>query len=287
MNRFTVFGEKQLKSAIASNVDMALAEDVGTGDLTASLLPESEMVSGHLIVREDAVLCGIPWFNAVMDRISDRIEIEWLYRESDWMKADSEVCRFSGPARAILTGERTALNFLQLLSGVATATREYVQLVEGTRARIYDTRKTVPGLRIAQKYAVRVGGGENQRLALYDAILIKENHIAAAGSIREALARAAEKKNIPVQIEVETLVQLQEALAAGARSILLDNFTLDDMREAVRITRNSGTDAVLEASGGIDRRTIRIIAETGVDRISIGELTKHVRATDYSLRLLP
>lgn len=287
MNRFTVFGEKQLKSAIASNVDMALAEDVGTGDLTASLLPESEMVSGHLIVREDAVLCGIPWFNAVMDRISDRIEIEWLYRESDWMKADSEVCRFSGPARAILTGERTALNFLQLLSGVATATREYVQLVEGTRARIYDTRKTVPGLRIAQKYAVRVGGGENQRLALYDAILIKENHIAAAGSIREALARAAEKKNIPVQIEVETLVQLQEALAAGARSILLDNFTLDDMREAVRITRNSGTDAVLEASGGIDRRTIRVIAETGVDRISIGELTKHVRATDYSLRLLP
>lgn len=287
MNRFTVFGEKQLKSAIASNVDMALAEDVGTGDLTASLLPESEMVSGHLIVREDAVLCGIPWFNAVMDRISDRIEIEWLYRESDWMKADSEVCRFSGPARAILTGERTALNFLQLLSGVATATREYVQLVEGTRARIYDTRKTVPGLRIAQKYAVRVGGGENQRLALYDAILIKENHIAAAGGIREALARAAEKKNIPVQIEVETLVQLQEALAAGARSILLDNFTLDDMREAVRITRNSGTDAVLEASGGIDRRTIRIIAETGVDRISIGELTKHVRATDYSLRLLP
>ncbi len=287
MNRFTVFGEKQLKSAIASNVDMALAEDVGTGDLTASLLPESEMVSGHLIVREDAVLCGIPWFNAVMDRISDRIEIEWLYRESDWMKADSEVCRFSGPARAILTGERTALNFLQLLSGVATATREYVQLVEGTRARIYDTRKTVPGLRIAQKYAVRVGGGENQRLALYDAILIKENHIAAAGGIREALARAAEKKNIPVQIEVETLVQLQEALAAGARSILLDNFTLDDMREAVRITRNSGTDAVLEASGGIDRRTIRVIAETGVDRISIGELTKHVRATDYSLRLLP
>ncbi len=286
MNRFAVFGEKQLESAIASNVDMALAEDVGTGDLTASLLPESEMVSGHLIVREDAVLCGIPWFNAVMDRISDRIEIEWLYRESDWMKADSEVCRFSGPARAILTGERAALNFLQLLSGVATATREYVQLVEGTRARIYDTRKTVPGLRIAQKYAVRVGGGENQRLALYDAILIKENHIAAAGSIHEALARAAEKKNIPVQIEVETLAQLQEALAAGARSILLDNFTLDDMREAVRITKNSGTDAVLEASGGIDRRIIRVIAETGVDRISIGELTKHVRATDYSLRLL-
>lgn len=202
------------------------------------------------------------------------------------MAADSEVCRISGPVRAILTGERTAMNFLQLLSGVATATREYVRLVDGTHARIYDTRKTVPGLRIAQKYAVSVGGGENQRLALYDAILIKENHIAAAGGIRQSLEQAVKKAGVPVQIEVETLVQLQEALAAGARSILLDNFTLDDMREAVRIARDSGRGAVLEASGGIDRRTIRDIAETGVDRISIGELTKHVRATDYSLRLL-
>lgn len=202
------------------------------------------------------------------------------------MAADSEVCSISGPVRAILTGERTAMNFLQLLSGVATATREYVRLVDGTHARIYDTRKTVPGLRIAQKYAVSVGGGENQRLALYDAILIKENHIAAAGGIQQSLEQAAKKAGVPVQIEVETLVQLQEALAAGARSILLDNFTLDDMREAVRIARDSGMGAVLEASGGIDRRTIRDIAETGVDRISIGELTKHVRATDYSLRLL-
>lgn len=286
MSCFTVFGENLLDSVIASNVETALAEDVGTGDLTASLLSEDEMVAGHLIVREDAVLCGIPWFNAVMGRLSDRIEIEWLYREGDRMKAGSDVCRFSGPVQAILTGERTALNFLQLLSGVATATREYVQLVEGTKARIYDTRKTVPGLRIAQKYAVKVGGGENQRLALYDAILIKENHIAAAGGIREALARASEKKNVPVQIEVETLIQLQEALEAGASSILLDNFTLENMREAVRITRNSGTGAVLEASGGINQQTIRAIAETGVDRISIGELTKHVKATDYSLRLL-
>ena len=178
-----------------------------------------------------------------------------------------------------------AMNFLQLLSGVATATREYVRLVEGTHARIYDTRKTVPGLRIAQKYAVRIGGGENQRLALYDAILIKENHIAAAGGIRQSLEQAAKKTGVPVQIEVETIDQLRVALAAGARSILLDTFSLDAMREAVAVNRQAGRPAELEASGGIDRHTIRAIAETGVDRISIGELTKHVKATDYSLRL--
>lgn len=286
MNRSGFAWEKLLDAAIASNVETALAEDVGTGDLTASLLPPDEQVSGHLIVREKAVLCGIPWFEAVMHRLDNSITIQWRYNEGDEMAADSEVCSISGPVRAILTGERTAMNFLQLLSGVATATREYVRLVDGTHARIYDTRKTVPGLRIAQKYAVSVGGGENQRLALYDAILIKENHIAAAGGIRQSLEQAAKKAGVPVQIEVETLVQLQEALAAGAHSILLDNFTLDDMREAVRIARDSGMGAVLEASGGIDRRTIRDIAETGVDRISIGELTKHVRATDYSLRLL-
>lgn len=286
MNRSGFAWEKLLDAAIASNVETALAEDVGTGDLTASLLPPDEQVSGYLIVREKAVLCGIPWFEAVMHRLDNSITIQWRYNEGDEMAADSEVCSISGPVRAILTGERTAMNFLQLLSGVATATREYVRLVDGTHARIYDTRKTVPGLRIAQKYAVSVGGGENQRLALYDAILIKENHIAAAGGIRQSLEQAAKKAGVPVQIEVETLVQLQEALAAGARSILLDNFTLDDMREAVRIARDSGMGAVLEASGGIDRRTIRDIAETGVDRISIGELTKHVRATDYSLRLL-
>lgn len=286
MNRFDMFGNGVLDSVIASNVDMALAEDVGTGDLTASLLPEEEMVSGHLIVREESVLCGIPWFEAVMSRLDSRIKMEWLYREGDLMQADSEVCRLSGPVRAVLTGERTAMNFLQLLSGVATATREYVRLVEGTNAKIYDTRKTVPGMRLAQKYAVRIGGGENQRLALYDAILIKENHIAAAGGIPEALARAFRKEGVPVQIEVETIAQLQEALAAGAQSVLLDNFSLENMREAVRITRDFGTGAVLEASGGINRQTIRAIAETGVDRISIGELTKNIRAVDYSLRLL-
>ena len=220
-----------------------------------------------------------------MHRLDSRIAIQWQYHEGDEMAADSEVCRIAGPVRAILTGERTAMNFLQLLSGVATATREYVRLVEGTHARIYDTRKTVPGLRIAQKYAVRIGGGENQRLALYDAILIKENHIAAAGGIRQSLEQAAKKTGVPVQIEVETIDQLKEALAAGARSILLDNFSLDAMREAVAVNRQTGRPAELEASGGIDRHTIRAIAETGVDRISIGELTKHVKATDYSLRL--
>ena len=285
MNRSGFAWEKLLDAAIASNVETALSEDVGTGDLTASLLPPDEQVSGHLIVREKAVLCGIPWFEAVMHRLDSRIAIQWQYREGDEMAADSEVCRISGPVRAILTGERTAMNFLQLLSGVATATREYVQLVEGTHARIYDTRKTVPGLRIAQKYAVSVGGGENQRLALYDAILIKENHIAAAGGIRQSLEQAAKKTGVPVQIEVETIDQLKEALSAGARSVLLDNFSLDAMREAIAVNRQAGRPAELEASGGIDRHTIRAIAETGVDRISIGELTKHVKATDYSLRL--
>ncbi len=286
MNRFDPFGNGKLEAAIASNVEAALAEDVGSGDLTASLLSAGESVAAHVVVREEAVLCGIPWFDAVMNKLDDGIRIDWLYREGDLMKSDSEVCRLNGPVQSILTGERTALNFLQLLSGVATATREYVQLIAGTTARIYDTRKTVPGLRLAQKYAVRVGGGENQRLALFDAVLIKENHITAAGGIRQALEKAVQNTSVPVQIEVETLDQLKEALSAGATSILLDNFDLDKLKKAVAITRASGTGAVLEASGGIDRHTVRAVAGTGVDRISIGELTKHVKATDYSMRIV-
>ena len=286
MNRFDPFGNGKLEAAVASNVEAALAEDVGSGDLTASLLSAGELVAAHVVVREEAVLCGIPWFDAVMNKLDGRIRIDWLYREGDLMKADSEVCRLNGPVQSILTGERTALNFLQLLSGVATATREYVQLIAGTTARIYDTRKTVPGLRLAQKYAVRVGGGENQRLALFDAVLIKENHITAAGGIRQALEKAVQNTSVPVQIEVETLDQLKEALSAGATSILLDNFDLDKLKKAVAITRASGTGAVLEASGGIDRHTVRAVAGTGVDRISIGELTKHVKATDYSMRIV-
>ncbi len=286
MNRHNVFGDGILEAAIATHIDAALAEDVGSGDLTALLLPENEVVSARVIVRENAVLCGIPWFEGVMKALDSRTEIEWCYGEGDLMAAGSEVCRMTGSVRSLLTGERTALNFLQMLSAVATATREYVELVAGTSARIYDTRKTMPGLRVAQKYAVSVGGGENQRMALYDAILIKENHIAAAGGIRQALEAAFRQSGVPVQIEVETVEQLKEALEADAKSIMLDNFSLDKMREAVRITKQSKTGAVLEASGGIDRDTVRAIAETGVDRISIGELTKNVKATDFSMRIV-
>ena len=286
MNGHNRFANGILDATIAANVDAALIEDVGTGDLTASLLPEDETVSAHVVVREDAVLCGIPWFERVMNALDSGIRIEWRYQEGDMMKAGSEVCRMAGSVRSLLTGERTALNFLQMLSAVATATREYVELIAGMPARIYDTRKTLPGLRVAQKYAVSVGGGENQRMALYDAILIKENHIAAAGGIRQALEAAFRHGNVPVQIEVETIGQLNEALAAGAKSVMLDNFSLEKMREAVRITKESKTGAVLEASGGIDRKTVRAIAETGVDRISIGELTKHVKATDFSMRII-
>jgi len=220
----------------------------------------------------------------VMMELDAHIRIEWHYAEGAMMTADSEVCTIDAPARALLTAERAALNFLQLLSGVATATRQYVDVVKGTRASILDTRKTLPGLRLAQKYAVRVGGGKNHRLALYDGILIKENHIAAAGGITAAM-RAAQALNagVTIQIEVETLAELEEALSAGAVSILLDNFTLDLMREAVKL--NNGR-AELEASGGVNMTTVRAIAETGVDRISIGSLTKDVKATDYSLRIV-
>lgn len=226
----------------------------------------------------------MPWFAAVMRHVEPSIEIDWRYREGDRMTADSVVCTLRGPARALLTAERNGLNFLQLLSGVATATRRYVDAIAGTRARILDTRKTLPGLRLAQKYAVRVGGGANQRLALYDGILIKENHIAAAGGVGAALEAAhALDAGVPVQIEVETLEQLESALGHGAQSILLDNFSFQAMRDAVRLTAGR---AVLEVSGGVNFDTVRTIAETGVDRISIGSLTKDVRATDYSMRLM-
>ncbi len=282
-NPFAPF-DGALTAAFEANIQVALAEDVGSGDLTGLLVPEQEWVKARVIVREDAVLCGAPWFEGVMKQLDGRIRIDWRYAEGAKMSADSEVCAIEAPARALLTAERTALNFLQLLSGVASATREYADVVQGTRASVLDTRKTVPGLRLAQKYAVRVGGGKNQRLALYDGILIKENHIAAAGGIAAAM-RAAQALNagVSIQIEVENLTELQEALAAGADSILLDNFSLEMMREAVALTDGR---AVLEASGGINMTTLRAIAETGVDRISVGSLTKDVRATDYSLRIV-
>lgn len=271
-------------AAIARNVADALAEDVGNGDQTGRLVPDGAPRRARVIVREDAVLCGVPWFDAVVRAVDPSIEVDWRHREGDRMSADSTVCELRGPARALLTAERNALNFLQLLSGVASATRQYVDRIADTRARILDTRKTLPGLRLAQKYAVRVGGGANQRLALYAGILIKENHIAAAGGVGEALDAAfALNADVPVQIEVETLDQLRTALAHGARSVLLDNFTLDMMRDAVRVTEGR---AVLEVSGGVNFDTVRAIAETGVDRISIGALTKDVRATDYSMRIV-
>ena len=282
-NPFAPF-DAALASAFEANINLAIAEDVGTGDLTGMLVPENDMVKAQVIVREGAVLGGAPWFEGVMVQIDPRIKIDWKYAEGAWMQADSIVCTMDAPARALLTAERGALNFLQLLSGVASATRRYVEVIEGTRAAILDTRKTLPGLRLAQKYAVRVGGGKNQRLALYDGILIKENHIAAAGGITPALRTAqALNAGVTIQVEVETLDELNEALAAGAVSILLDNFTLDAMREAVTVTNGR---AVLEASGGVNMDSVRAIAETGVDRISIGSLTKDVRATDYSLRII-
>jgi nicotinate-nucleotide pyrophosphorylase (carboxylating) len=276
--------DEALQKAFEANLLAALLEDVGTGDLTGQLVPEDTRVKARVLVREEAVLCGAPWFEGVMRALDHSIRIEWNYAEGDLMEANSIVCMIDAPPRSLLTAERSALNFMQLLSGVATATRKYVEVVAGTNARILDTRKTVPGLRQAQKYAVRVGGGQNQRMALYDGILIKENHIAAAGGVTQAL-KAAEQlgAGVPVQVEVETLAQLEEALAAGAKSVLLDNFDLDKMRDAVRI--NAGR-ALLEASGGVNMGTVRAIAETGVDRISIGALTKDVRAVDYSLRII-
>jgi nicotinate-nucleotide pyrophosphorylase (carboxylating) len=276
--------DDKLLAAFEQNLLAALLEDVGTGDLTGKLVPEQPVARARVLVREEAVLCGAPWFEGIMLAVDQDIEIDWKYAEGDLMTADSIVCTIEGSPRSLLTAERAALNFLQLLSGVASSTRKYVDVVAGTRAKILDTRKTLPGLRQAQKYAVRVGGGANQRMALYDGILIKENHIAAAGGITAALqAASALNAGVTIQVEVESVAELQEALAAGAVSVLLDNFDLDMMREAVRI--NDGR-ALLEASGGINMQTVRAIAETGVDRISIGSLTKDVKATDYSLRIV-
>ncbi len=282
-NPFAPF-DVALAEAFEVNIRAALMEDIGSGDWTAMLLPETSQVKARVVVREEAVLCGAPWFEGAMAQVDPRIGIEWHFAEGDLMPANAEVCHIAGPARSLMTAERPALNFLQLLSGVASATRDYVRLVAGTQASILDTRKTLPGLRLAQKYAVRVGGGKNQRLALYDGILIKENHIAAAGSIQAAMEAArALNAGVSIQIEVENLDELKQALDAGATSVLLDNFTTAMMREAVAMTAGR---ALLEASGGVNRDSVRAIAETGVDRISIGALTKDLKATDYSLRVI-
>ena len=270
---------------VLSDVTRALEEDIGGGDLTAQLIPSTQTTRAHVITREAAIIAGRPWFDACFRELDLACDINWFVNEGDFVAAGSVLVEISGNTRALLTAERPALNFLQTLSAVATATRPYVEAVAGTRAAILDTRKTLPGLRIAEKYAVRVGGGQNQRMGLYDGILIKENHIAAAGGIAPVLDAAFKLAagKVSVQVEVETLEQLREALAAGAKLILLDNFGLDTMREAVILTDGR---AQLEASGNITLDTVRAVAETGVDRISIGGLTKHIRAVDLSMRFL-
>jgi nicotinate-nucleotide pyrophosphorylase (carboxylating) len=275
-----------LASEIERNVAAALAEDVGTGDLTAPLTPSDRTARAFVVCRKEAIVCGEPWFDACVRKLDPRAAIQWLAAEGARIPAGTRVCEIEGSARALLTAERSALNFLQLLTAVATEARRYADAVTGTRAQVVDTRKTLPGLRLAQKYAVRTGGAGNHRIGLYDAMLIKENHIAAAGGISQALALAA--RNLPagawIQIEVETHGGLREALAAGAKRILLDNMDLEQMREAVRIAAGR---AELEASGGITLANVREIADTGVDRISIGSLTKDIKAADFSMRFEP
>lgn len=272
-----------MAAEIARNVAAALAEDIGSGDLTALLTPAGHPARGIVVSREEAVLCGIEWFDACFLSLDAGARIRWHARDGALIGAGQMLCEIDADTRALLSAERPALNFLQLLSGTATATRKFVDAVAGTQAKIVDTRKTLPGLRLAQKYAVRCGGGTNHRLGLYDGILIKENHILAAGGVAPVLAqaRALAPQGVFIQIEVETLAQLEEALAAGATMILLDNMDLAQLREAV--ARTAGR-AVLESSGGVDLSKVRAIAETGVDRISIGSLTKDVRAIDLSLR---
>ena len=271
---------------IAATVARALVEDIGSGDVTAALIPEEASARATVISRETAVLSGCPWFDAVFLQLDKRVQIVWQARDGHAIHPQQTLCELNGPARSLLSGERTALNFLQTLSGTATQTSAYVEAVRGTRVIILDTRKTLPGLRTAQKYAVTCGGGHNHRMGLYDAVLIKENHIATAGSVTAALAqaRATVATDVPVEIEVESLEQLREAVTAGAKRILLDNFSLPGLRAAVEETAGH---AQLEASGNINLDNVRAIAQTGVDFISIGSLTKHVRAIDLSMRFLP
>ncbi|MBW8756910.1 MAG: carboxylating nicotinate-nucleotide diphosphorylase [Burkholderiales bacterium] len=281
--------DETLAEARARNVRDALYEDIGRQDWTGRLIPADKRVRAVVRVRESAILCGRDWFCSCLATLDPTARIDWHYGEGATMTADTDVCHIDAHARALLSAERPALNFLQLLSGTATVTRRHVEAIEGAATSprgcaVLDTRKTLPGLRQAQKYAVRVGGGRNQRLALWHGILIKENHIAAAGGIAAVMAQAhALGAGVDIQIEVESIAQLREALAAGATSVLLDNFTLDDMREAVKVSAGK---AMLEVSGGVTLSALRDIAATGVDRVSIGKLTKDVAATDFSMRVL-
>ena len=270
---------------LQEQVGRALREDIGTGDVTANLVPAGRAAVATVITREDAVLCGQPWFDATFAQLDSSTAVEWLVTEGSRVDADRTLCTVRGDARALLTGERTALNFLQLLSATATAARRFVDAVEGTGCEILDTRKTIPGLRTAQKYAAAVGGARNHRMGLYDAVLIKENHIAAAGSIAAAVAAARATTRVGIEVEVETLDELRQAIAARPDSALLDDFSLDDLRAAVALNRSHGSPLKLEASGGIRLDNVRNIAQTGVDFISVGSLTKHVQAIDLSMRI--
>ena len=281
---------KDLRDEIQRNVQQALTEDVGEGDLTAALIPSGTTMNASVISREDAVLCGMQWFATCFMTLAPDTVIDWFAKDGDKLQAGQKLCEVTGNARALLTAERSALNFLQLLSAVATQTRHYVDAIVGTGAAIVDTRKTLPGLRMAQKYAVTCGGGINHRLGLYDGILIKENHIMAAGGIKPALVKAQEiaPPHVFIQIEVESLPELHEAIAAGASMVLLDNFSLRQLSDAVTLTRQQagGERIILEASGNINLQTVRQVAETGVDRISIGGLTKNIQAIDLSMRFI-
>ena len=270
------------QAVIDDDVRRALAEDIGTGDLTADLIPAETEMQATVISRETAVICGIAWFDAVFRQVGPAVTIEWKVSDSANVGTDQLLCTLKGPARAILTGERTALNFLQTLSGTATNARQYVDAVAGTGVEILDTRKTLPGLRLAQKYAAACGGCRNHRIGLFDAILIKENHIAAAGSITAAVQAARQlHPTVHVEVETENLDELREALTAGADSIMLDEYSLADMKKARLV---AGPDYPLEASGNVSLETIRTVAETGVSFISVGAVTKHVRAVDLSMR---
>jgi nicotinate-nucleotide pyrophosphorylase (carboxylating) len=272
-----------LSAEIARAVTVALEEDIGAGDLSATLIPPEKSGQASVLSREPAVLCGSAWFEAVFRRLDPLVKITWHCKDGDVLEPNQTFVELHGNARALLTGERVALNFLQTLSATATRTRSYVNAVKGLKAAILDTRKTIPGLRLAQKYAVTVGGGKNHRVGLYDGVLIKENHIMAAGGIRAALlaAKRATPPDVMIEIEVESLADLTEAINNGAKLVLLDNFTIAQLRQAVQL---AGGRAELEASGGVDIVTVRAIAETGVDRISIGALTKDIDAVDLSMR---
>lgn len=275
----------ELIAHISASVRGTLTEDVGSGDLTANLVPAAQRAEATIITRDAAVICGQPWVKEVFRQLEPSVRVDWEVAEGTNAHADQTLCVLSGPARPLLTGERTALNFLQTLSAVASATRACVEAVAGTGTRILDTRKTIPGLRLAQKYAVRIGGGTNHRIGLYDGILIKENHIVAAGGITPAVRKAREQgATVLLEVEVETLEQAEEAMAAGADRLLLDNFSGAALREAVALRNRQSPATTLEASGGIHFETLRPVAETGVDFISIGALTKNIRAVDLSMR---